>query len=129
MPMINGQLAHTRATCRLCGSSDLWTAIPLRPWPVASPNVGRSALVRESASADARQCKDCGHLQLATIVNPEFQYRHFKDLSGISLGLREHFDRLIATLAASGDIAPGKFLVDIGSNDGSLLRFVKARGA
>jgi 2-polyprenyl-3-methyl-5-hydroxy-6-metoxy-1,4-benzoquinol methylase len=127
--MIIGPLAHSRVTCRLCRSPNLWTAIPLSPLPVASPNVGHSALVRESASADVRQCSDCGHLQLATIVNPEFQYRNFKYLSGISLGLREHFERLIATLAASGDIAPSKFVVDIGSNDGSLLRFVKARDA
>jgi 2-polyprenyl-3-methyl-5-hydroxy-6-metoxy-1,4-benzoquinol methylase len=129
MSMTSGQLAHDRITCRLCGSSDLWTAIPLHPLPVASPNVGHSALVRESASADARQCNNCGHLQLATIVNPEFQYRNFKYLTGISLGLREHFERLVTTLAASGDVAPGKFVVDIGSNDGSLLRFVKAHGA
>jgi 2-polyprenyl-3-methyl-5-hydroxy-6-metoxy-1,4-benzoquinol methylase len=126
---MTNQLAHDRVTCRLCGSSNLWTAIPLRPLPVASPNVGRGGLVRESASADVRQCNDCGHLQLATIVNPEFQYRNFRYLSGISLGLREHFERLIATLAASGDIAPDKFVVDIGSNDGSLLRFVKTSGA
>jgi SAM-dependent methyltransferase len=91
--------------------------------------VGRGALVRESASADVLQCNDCGHLQLATIVNPEFQYRNFKYVTGISLGLREHFERLITTLAASSDIASGKFVVDIGSNDGSLLRFVAARGA
>jgi 2-polyprenyl-3-methyl-5-hydroxy-6-metoxy-1,4-benzoquinol methylase len=129
MPVINKQLAHDRATCRLCGSSNLWTAIPLHPLPVASPNVGHGALVRESASADVRQCSECGHLQLATIVNPEFQYRHFKYLSGISLGLREHFERLISALVASGDIAPGRFVVDIGSNDGSLLRFVKDREA
>jgi 2-polyprenyl-3-methyl-5-hydroxy-6-metoxy-1,4-benzoquinol methylase len=127
--MTSAQLAHDRVTCRLCGSSDLWTAIPLHSLPVASPNVGRGGLVRESASADVRQCNDCGHLQLATIVNPEFQYRNFKYLTGISLGLREHFERLVATLAASGDVAPGKFVVDIGSNDGSLLRFVKAHGA
>jgi 2-polyprenyl-3-methyl-5-hydroxy-6-metoxy-1,4-benzoquinol methylase len=129
MPVINGQLAHSRATCRLCGSSHLWTAIPLHPLPVASPNVGRSALIRETASADVRQCNDCGHLQLATIVNPEFQYRNFKYETGISLGLREHFERLVGTIAASRDVASGKFVVDIGSNDGSLLRFVKAHGA
>src|ERR1700739_1272338 len=121
MPVTNGQLAHDRVTCRLCGSSQLWTAIPLRPLPVASPNVGRSVLVTESASADVRHSNDCGHLQLATIVNPEFQYRHFKYLTGISLGLREHFERLIATLAASGDIGPDKFVVDIGSTPRALF--------
>jgi 2-polyprenyl-3-methyl-5-hydroxy-6-metoxy-1,4-benzoquinol methylase len=129
MFVTNGQLAYDRVTCRLCGSSNLWTAIPLHPLPVASPNVGRSALVTETASADVRQCIDCGHLQLATIVNPEFQYRNFKYLTGISLGLREHFERLVATVSATGDVAPGKFVIDIGSNDGSLLRFVKAHGA
>lgn len=127
--MTERQLAHRRETCRLCGSLNLWTAIPLHPLPVASPNVGRSSLVRETASADVRQCRDCGHLQLATVVDPEFQYRNFQYVTGISLGLREHFEALIARHAAQGDIAPGKFVVDIGSNDGSLLRFVKARGA
>jgi 2-polyprenyl-3-methyl-5-hydroxy-6-metoxy-1,4-benzoquinol methylase len=127
--MIDKHLAEERVSCRLCGSSDIWTAIPLHPLPVASPNVGRGSLVSELASADVRQCNDCGHLQLSTVVNPEFQYRHFKYSSGISLGLREHFERLIATLAASGDIAPNKFVVDIGSNDGSLLRCVQAHGA
>jgi 2-polyprenyl-3-methyl-5-hydroxy-6-metoxy-1,4-benzoquinol methylase len=127
--MTERRLAHDRDTCRLCGSPNLWTAIPLHPLPVASPNVGHSSLVRETASADVRQCRDCGHLQLATVVDPEFQYRNFQYVSGISLGLREHFDGLIAKLAAQGDVAPGKFVVDIGSNDGSLLRFVKAREA
>ena len=127
--MTERQLAHRREGCRLCGSSNLWTAVPLHPLPVASPNVGHSSLVRETGSADVRQCRDCGHLQLATVVDPEFQYRSFQYVTGISLGLREHFEALIARLAAQGDIAPGKFVVDIGSNDGSLLRFVRERQA
>src|SRR6266481_5628223 len=127
--MTERQLAHRRETCRLCGSSKLWTAVPLHSLPVASPNVGHSSLVRETASADVRQCRDCGHLQLATVVDPEFQYRSFQYVTGISLGLREHFEALIARLAVQGDIAPGKFVVDIGSNDGSLLRFVRERQA
>lgn len=119
------KLATLRSTCRLCGSAELWTAIPLKPLPVASPNVGDSVQVGELAPADVIQCKSCGHLQLAAVVDPEFHYRNFRYVTGISLGLREHFERLVNGLAAENEIGPGKFVVDIGSNDGSLLRYVK----
>ena len=122
-------LAFTRDTCRLCGSSELRNVIPLRPLPIASPNVGHSGTVHEMAAADVWQCKDCGHLQLATVVDSEFQYRNFRYLSGISHGLREHFAQLIGGLSGRGEIGNGRFVVDIGSNDGSLLRLAQERGA
>jgi 2-polyprenyl-3-methyl-5-hydroxy-6-metoxy-1,4-benzoquinol methylase len=122
-------LSYSRKTCRLCGSSTIWKAIPLKPLPVASPNVGRSGLINETAAADIWQCRECGHLQLATVVNPEFQYRNFRYSTGISLGLREHFARLVGGLANRGEIGTGKFVIDIGSNDGSLLRYAKDLGA
>lgn len=119
----------SRTTCRLCKSAKLWKAIPLHPLPVASPNVGLSAMTVGLAPADVYQCEDCGFLQLNTVVDPEFQYRNFKYVTGISLGLREHFKGLIDGLAAKGEIGPGKFVFDIGSNDGSLLALAKAHGA
>jgi 2-polyprenyl-3-methyl-5-hydroxy-6-metoxy-1,4-benzoquinol methylase len=123
------RLAETRTTCRLCKSRDLWNAVPLSALPVASPNVGRSAKVSETAPADLWQCRGCGFLQLNTVVNPEFQYRNFKYFTGISVGLREHFGALVGGLARSGDVAKDKQVLDIGSNDGSLLRFAKDLGA
>lgn len=123
------QLSQTRSTCRLCKSARLWNAVPLSALPVASPNVGRGTKIADTAPADLWQCRDCGFLQLNTIVNPEFQYRNFQYFTGISVGLREHFGELIGGLAKSGDIGPGKAVLDIGSNDGSLLRFAKDLGA
>lgn len=122
-------LSYTRTTCRLCNSSNMRKAIPLTPLPVASPNVGRSTNVRETADADVWQCGACGHLQLATVVDPEFQYRNFQYFTGISMGLREHFGKLIGDLAERGEVRPGAFVIDIGSNDGSLLRLAQERGA
>jgi SAM-dependent methyltransferase len=75
------------------------------------------------------QCEDCGFLQLNTVVDPEFHYRNFRYVTGLSLGLREHFSGLIDGLAAAGQIGPGKLVLDIGSNDGSLLAIVKEHGA
>ena len=45
------------------------------------------------------------------------------------MGLREHFGELIGGLAKAGEIGNGRFVLDIGSNDGSLLRYAKDLGA
>src|SRR6185295_7058232 len=97
--------------------------------PVASPNVGSGVQVLETAPADVWQCTACGLLQLRTIVDAEFQYRNFRYFTGLSSGLREHFADLVAGLAAAGEIGPEKFVLDVGSNDGSLLRLARDRGA
>lgn len=127
--MSSRPLAFARTTCRLCGSDGLTNVIPLKPLPVASPNVGRSAVVRDIAAADVMQCDKCGHFQIISVVDPEFQYRNFRYFTGISLGLREHFADLINGLAARDEIGKGRFVVDIGSNDGSLLRLAQQHGA
>ncbi|MBM3542923.1 MAG: class I SAM-dependent methyltransferase [Alphaproteobacteria bacterium] len=96
---------------------------------MASPNVGAQATVEETAPADVYRCLDCGALQLLTMVDPEFQYRTFKYTTGVSAGLVDHFRTLIDALAAQGEIAKGKLVFDIGSNDGSLLQLALPHGA
>jgi len=123
-----GRIARTRTSCRLCGGSAMRNAVPLKPLPVASPNVGGSS-VTETAACDLWRCENCGHLQLGVVINPEFQYRNFQYFTGISLGLREHFSRFLHDRAAMGDIGSGKLVLDIGSNDGSLLKIAKSLGA
>ncbi len=118
-----------RNTCRLCDSKDLAKMIPLSPLPVASPNVGGGSTITETASADVWQCRSCGFLQLNTIVDPAFHYRNFRYVTGISVGLREHFRVLVEGLQGAGEINPGSFVLDIGSNDGSLLAHAVRHGA
>jgi type IV secretory pathway VirB3-like protein len=120
-------LYTTRDTCRLCRSKRIWKAVALQPLPVASPNVKGGGTIVETAPADLWQCSECGFLQLASLINPEFQYRNFQYFTGLSAGLREHFGELIGELATAREIGPGKQVLDIGSNDGSLLRLVLPR--
>ena len=119
----------TRDDCRLCHSKNLEKRIPLAPLPISSPNVGRQLDGSMTAAADVYHCRDCGFLQLNTIVDPEFQYRGFKYFTGLSKGLKEHFFGLIDALARSGGCGPGSLILDIGSNDGSVLAMAKAKGA
>src|SRR5207245_1602017 len=73
-------------------------------------------------------CADCGHLQILHVGNPEIQYRNYVYTTSLSLGLREHFAGYANDVVSRFGIAPGSLVVELGSNDGSLLGFFKERG-
>ncbi len=128
MESVTKEMFFSRTACRLC-KTEVKTAVALPPLSVISPNVGRVQKIAETASTDICRCPSCGFLQIPTIVNPEMQYTNYRYVTGISVGLREHFKELIDHLAKLGEIKNGTSIVEIGSNDGSLLTHGKALGA
>ena len=124
-----------RDTCRLCGASGLDPVVELAPIPVATPNVDLAATEKVfHGVASARVplvlylCPSCGHLQLIHVVNPAVQYRNFRYVTAISRGLPAHFRTMAKEICSQGDVAPGSFVIEIGSNDGTLLGAFKERG-
>lgn len=67
-------------------------------------------------------CRDCGMLQVSVIVSPELTYRNYVYRTSGSLGLAEHFARYAGEVRESVKPATGALVVEIGSNDGTLLR-------
>jgi len=129
------QYFRTRKTCRLCASSDVEVAVPLEPIVVATPNVDLNAVPQRyagvaqvSVPADLYFCRNCGHLQILDVIDPDIQYTHFRYRTSISLGLPEHFHKLAEELIASTGAKSGSLIVELGSNDGTLLRAFKERG-
>jgi SAM-dependent methyltransferase len=124
-----------RDTCRLCNSRDVVIAVPLAPIPVATPNIDVRAVASEQAGIERVSvpmnlylCRNCGHLQILDVIDPTVQYVNFQYTTSISLGLPEHFRKLAGELIDSTGAKPGSLVIEIGSNDGTLLRAFKERG-
>lgn len=123
--------SHSRRnTCRLCYSNRVELAVPIKPSPVADAYVARNNLTvsQDLFPLDLYLCRDCGHVQLLDVVDPELLFGNYIYSTSVSLGLIEHFRLYVDEVTARFPAAPGSLSVDIGSNDGTALRFFKDKG-
>jgi SAM-dependent methyltransferase len=122
-------IAH-KSHCRLCGSARLEHVLPINPSPIGDAFVTADRLgePQELYPLDCYLCLDCGHLQNLDVVDPEILFREYTYRTSVSLGLVEHFKQYASSVVESLDIPEGSLVVEMGSNDGSLLKAFKAEG-
>lgn len=78
---------------------------------------------------DLHFCRDCSHVQLLDVVDPTLMFRpDYTYQSGSSAGIVRHFQEYATRLLARETPSPGRLAVDVGSNDGTFLRFFKEGG-
>src|SRR5437016_3548573 len=119
-----------RNNCRLCESARLELVVPLAPTPVAEKYVTREELNEEQPRypLDLYQCHDCGHVQLLDVIDPKFIFDNYTYKSGKTKALIDSFNDCAQQTCTRYGIVPDSLVVDVGSNDGSLLRCFQARG-
>jgi len=119
-----------RTNCRLCENKDLELVVPLSPTPVAEKYLTKDQLNQKETICplDLYICKSCGHVQLLDIVDPEFLYSDYTYSSGNSSGLVKHFKEYAENIIKKYNPNKKSLVVDIGSNDGTLLSFFKKYG-
>lgn len=117
--------------CRACGSSDLLLFLQLGPTPV--PNGFLKSHHRHKAEKfyplDVSFCRDCGLVQLAHVVSPKVMFKNYVYIPSTSETMRKHFANLAKEAVKKAGTKEGDLVVDIGSNDGTLLKSFKALGA
>jgi SAM-dependent methyltransferase len=114
--------AYRRVTaCRLCDSPNLSTALDLGETPLANELDGT-----ELFPLVVMRCDDCEHHQLSIAVNPERLWGpSYPYQSGTSPVFRAHLEKLADEVAA---LKPGGRVLEIASNDGTLVKAMQLRG-
>ena len=123
-------LCHRRATCRLCKSSELISVVQLTPTPPANAFVGELSTNQTQPvfPLELFFCETCHHVQLLDVVNPEYLFRDYVYVSGTSPSFIRHFEEYAVSIIKCFQPKPRALVVDIGSNDGTLLTFFQGRG-
>jgi SAM-dependent methyltransferase len=119
-----------RNDCRLCRSTSLENVLTLAPTPLANELLTAEQLgsEQEKFPLSLYFCDDCHHVQLLDIVNPERLFRNYLYVSGTSPVFKQHFKDYAGFVIDNFGVAEDSLIVDIGSNDGVLLGYFKARG-
>jgi hypothetical protein len=115
-------------SCLLCGSQNLELALPLAPSALANDYSPVLDQVQDRYSISLSLCHDCGNVQVEDVINPELLFRSYTYRTSSSLGLVKHFREYASAVLRNIMPARDSLVVDIGSNDGSLLRAFKDQG-
>jgi SAM-dependent methyltransferase len=73
-------------------------------------------------------CHNCHLAQLGHVVDPDIMFRDFLYVSGTTKTLRNHFKSCAESCIHRFGLPPQSLVVDIGSNDGTWLKYFKASG-
>lgn len=128
--MLVTEAVRQRTTCRLCNARTLDRVLSLVPTPpanafVAAPEYGDP---QDRFPLDVFLCRDCGHVQLLDIVDPFrlFQRRR-SPIQGLPLAVA-YFEAYACGLMQRFRLAQDALVVEIGSNDGTMLRCLEDAG-
>jgi SAM-dependent methyltransferase len=104
--------------------------LELGPTPLANDFVGAGEVdePQELFPLDISLCCACGHVQLLDVVDPARLFRDYIYVSSTSSSFVDHFRRYADFIIDELGIAPRSRVIEIGSNDGTLLSFFKDRG-
>jgi len=119
---------RTLSVCRLCGGDFDSLALKLRATALANELYPsrESALKAERFPLELVICKRCSQIQLKHIVNAKRLFQNYIYKSGTSETFRNHFSQL--ALEIQKWLKPGEYVLEIGSNDGTLLDSLKSLG-
>jgi len=119
-----------KQNCQLCNESKLTVVLELTPTPPANEFVPAELLKKPQQTFPLRvvQCEHCFHVQLCDIVDRSLLFDNYVYVSGTSPVFINHFKQYATDVAHILNLDHNDFVIDIGSNDGTLLSFFKDMG-
>ena len=113
--------------CRLCGCSELIEVLKLEESPLCDEYL-KSKTYQKNYPLGLNVCRSCNFVQLNYVIPPELIYKNYIYMTTSSHGLNNHFKEYAIDVKNILKLKEKKFIVDIGSNDGTLLSFFKQQG-
>lgn len=113
----------TRKTCRLCGSNKLTPILSLGNLYVSTFLKNKRNKILKAPLALVF-CENCALLQLKHTAPQELLYsRHYWYRSGINPVIRNDLNEITRVARNLTELKKGDIVLDIGANDGTLLKF------
>lgn len=120
-----------KESCRICDCTRLTKVLSFGPTPLANAFLTERNMRDAEVyyPLDAYLCRDCGLLQLLDVVAPEILFKDYVYVSSTSPVFIAHFQDFAKDAFSRFSLGRDSLVVDIGSNDGILLKPFREKGA
>jgi SAM-dependent methyltransferase len=121
---------HRRTACRACGGARLLRFLELGPQPLANAFPADPTGFESEARypLDVHFCEDCSLVQVLDVIDAKVLFRDYIYVTGTSTTILEHNRRYANTVVELVPLRPHDLVVEVASNDGSLLRCFQPYG-
>lgn len=118
-------------TCRICKNKKLKRILSLGETPPANSFLSKKRLQEKEDyfPLALNICPLCRQLQLSHVVHPDLLFRNYVYVSSTSPVFIKHFEDYAKSVWEKLKLKKGDLVIDIGSNDGILLKPFKKLGA
>lgn len=113
--------------CRLCKSSKLSKIVSIGDSPISEKYSEKKDKEKKQqlVPLDLYLCNDCFHVQLIHVVNPDYLWSNFTFKTSRNKKIENHYEDYVNDLFNFSKKEKKNFILDIGSNDGTLLKLFK----
>lgn len=111
--------------CLVCGGKKITTILDLGKTALANKFLTKDEIKRKKENFYSLKlcvCNDCFHVQLDNLVDPKLMFDDYLYVSSASTTLVNHLKSLAKEITRITNLDKSDLVVDIGSNDGCLLR-------
>ena len=122
---------YKKKECRVCGSIELKKAVELTSTPPGNNFLSIDELTKEEEvfPLELDFCESCHHVQLGHVVDPSFLFQNdYTYVSATSSVFVEHLSSYSDHISELLGLKKDSLIIDIGSNDGTCLKFFKQKG-
>ncbi|MBI2588237.1 class I SAM-dependent methyltransferase, partial [Candidatus Berkelbacteria bacterium] len=114
--------------CRICRQNNLVEFLSLGSMPIPNGFLKKEELSKEEQHypLGAYFCPNCTLVQLTHVIPAEIMFKNYLYIPSTSQTMLQHFETLAEEAVEKFEIKPNDLVIDIGSNDGTLLKFFKA---
>ena len=110
--------------CRICHNNSLEGFLSLGATPLANQFLDLDEIDKKEQTfpLSLSFCSVCGLVQLEHVVSPSLMFAEYPYVSSTTDTFRDHFSQMAEEVTNVCGVGPNSLVVDIGSNDGILLK-------
>jgi hypothetical protein len=129
LTLASGDRALVEA-CIVCGSAEVEPFLYLGQMALANKFLTPEELSRDESRLDLTVgfCRECAHVQLTKHVPPPDMFEDYLYVSSASDTLKDHLWDLSDVVVERCGLGEGDLVIDIGANDGTLLKGFRRHG-